>query len=72
MCFTIPSKIVKINKNKAKVEQGSKIREVDISLLPNLQAGDYILEQAGFAIQKIPKKEALEILKTFNQNSYDK
>ena len=63
MCLTIPTKVVKVNKNRAQIQSGC---QVDITLLPSVRVGDYILEQAGLAIRKLPKKEAREILKILN------
>jgi len=65
MCLTVPLKIIKINKNKAEVKQGRSSKEVDISLLPSLKKGDYILSQSNIAVKKISKKEADNILKVF-------
>ncbi|MBL7141488.1 HypC/HybG/HupF family hydrogenase formation chaperone [Patescibacteria group bacterium] len=72
MCLTIPGKIIKINKNKAEVQQGQNSLEIDVSLLLHIRVGDYILEQSGFAIQKISKKEALKTLNLLKQHNYDK
>jgi hydrogenase expression/formation protein HypC len=59
MCLAIPAKIIKINKNKAKVEQISMTKEVNISMLPILKKGDYVIIQGGIAIQKIPVKKMI-------------
>jgi hydrogenase expression/formation protein HypC len=67
MCLAIPAKIIKINKNKAKIEQMSIVKEIDISMLPNLKKGDYLIIRGGMAIQKIPKKEAEERLKLMKE-----
>jgi hydrogenase expression/formation protein HypC len=69
MCLAVPGKIIKINKSKdqAIIEYGQATkRHANISLV-NVKIGDYVLVHAGFAIQKINPKEALETLKLFNE-----
>ncbi|MEM3561045.1 MAG: HypC/HybG/HupF family hydrogenase formation chaperone [Nitrososphaerota archaeon] len=38
-----------------------------IDLIENVKPGDYIILHAGFAIQKIDEKEALETLKILEE-----
>ncbi len=43
-------------------------RDISIMLLEDqVKVGDYVLVHAGFAIQKLQKKEAKETLKLFDQ-----
>jgi len=58
MCLAIPSKILKIDKNIAEAESLGVIKEIDITLVPDVRTGDYVIVHAGFAIQIIDKKEA--------------
>ena len=58
MCLAIPAKIIKINKNIAEIESLDVVTEVDITLVPDVMIGDYVIVHAGFAIQIIDKKEA--------------
>lgn len=59
MCLAIPAKITKITKNIAEVETMGVKKEVDITLVPEVKTGDYVIVHAGFAIQAIEEKEAL-------------
>lgn len=65
MCLTVPGKIKSVNRGKAKVDFAGKERLVDISLV-KVKSGDYVLEQNGFAVRKINKKEAKSILQLLN------
>ncbi|NLG11936.1 MAG: HypC/HybG/HupF family hydrogenase formation chaperone [Elusimicrobia bacterium] len=60
MCLAIPMKVIKvINKETAAVESnGIVVKEVNIQFLDNVKTGDYLIIHAGFAIEKINKKEA--------------
>lgn len=59
MCLAIPARINKINKNIAEVESLGVKKEVDISLVPDVKIGDYVIVHAGFAIQLIDEEDAL-------------
>ena len=59
MCLAIPARINKINKNIAEVESLGVKKEIDISLIPGVKVGDYVIVHAGFAIQLINEEDAL-------------
>lgn len=67
MCLAIPGKILEIDKKKeyATVDYGSGTkRKVNVTLV-QVTTGDYVLVHAGFAIQVLEKKDALETLALF-------
>ncbi|KAA0006824.1 MAG: HypC/HybG/HupF family hydrogenase formation chaperone [Thermoplasmata archaeon] len=66
MCLAIPGRIVKIEGEHAVVDYGGAIRKANISLI-DAKVGDYVIVHAGFAIQKLDEKEALETLKTWEE-----
>ncbi|MEM3730925.1 MAG: HypC/HybG/HupF family hydrogenase formation chaperone [Candidatus Bathyarchaeia archaeon] len=67
MCLAIPAKVVSINEDKAKVDFGEGVlREVNVTLV-NVKVGDYVLVHAGYAIQVLGEKEALETLRLWNE-----
>jgi len=59
MCLAIPARIVEINKNMALVESLGVKKEVEISLVPGVKKGDYVIVHAGFAIQVVEEEEAI-------------
>jgi hydrogenase expression/formation protein HypC len=59
MCLAIPARINRINKNIAEVESLGVKKEVDVSLVPGVKVGDYVIVHAGFAIQLIDEEDAL-------------
>jgi len=67
MCVAVPMKIKKIKDDKGVVGIGGTEREVSFKLLNDIQVGDYVIVHAGFAIQKLDEKEALETLKLFKE-----
>ncbi len=62
MCLAVPSKIIEINDNVAKVDVDGVIRETSIMLMDDIKIGDYVIVHAGFAINKIDEQVALQTL----------
>ncbi len=62
MCLAIPAKIMSLQGEKAQVDFGQGVlRDVNVSLV-EAKLGDYVLVHAGYAIQVLEEKEALETL----------
>jgi hydrogenase expression/formation protein HypC len=69
VCLAIPGKIIELDKKKqaAVVDYGSGTkRKANVSLV-QVMIGDYVLVHAGFAIQVLDEKEALETLAFFKE-----
>ena len=67
MCLAIPLKIESINA-EAKTALCSSMgmrREVRIDFIGEPQIGDYVIVHAGFAIEKLDEKQALEDLQAW-------
>ena len=63
MCLGIPGKVIKIKDKKVKVSQDGHYHWLDISLIEDeVKIGDYLLSYQEAAINKVPNKEAEEIL----------
>ncbi len=67
MCLAIPMKIKAIKGDFAEVSSGRLIRTINIQMLPQAKAGDYVLVHAGFAIQKVDTQEARETLRLIDE-----
>jgi hydrogenase expression/formation protein HypC len=66
MCLAIPAKIMSLSGEKAQVDFGQGVlREVNVSLV-DAKLGNYVLVHAGYAIQVLEEKEALETLSLWN------
>lgn len=61
MCLAMPGKIVSIDGNTAQVDFNGVTGEADISLVPGVVVGDYVLVHAGFAIEEVETEDAEEI-----------
>ncbi len=72
MCLAIPMKVVEIDQyNAGKVEAGGVVYSVNLSLVPGVKAGDYVIIHAGFAIEKLDEEEAGKTLELFSQMAED-
>ena len=62
MCLAVPSKIIQIDDNLAKVDVDGVVREASLMLLDDAKIGDYVIVHAGFAISKMNEEAALQTL----------
>jgi hydrogenase expression/formation protein HypC len=71
MCLAIPGKITEIyisnNMRMAKVDFGGVSRETCLEAVPEASLGEYVIVHAGFALNTLDEKEALETLEIFRQ-----
>lgn len=71
MCLSIPSKVLKIDKQSsiAVVDTMGVQREASLALVGDeeLKAGDFVLLHIGFVMKKIDEQEALESLETYRE-----
>ena len=68
MCIAIPYRITEVNENgRACIEIGARKQEIDLTLVPDVAVGDYVLVYMGLATAKIEEKEALEIIRLFQE-----
>lgn len=67
MCLGIPLKIISINGKEAVGELNGVKRKVRVDLIETLAIDDYVMVHAGFAIEKMDEKAALETLDILNE-----
>lgn len=62
MCLAFPMKIERIDGMMADVRVGDIKSRVSVHLIEKACRGDYVLVHAGFAIERVDRKRAQEIL----------
>jgi hydrogenase expression/formation protein HypC len=68
MCLAVPLEIrTLLDPPRARACQGQTEIDIDISLVPEVKPGDYVIVHAGFAIQVLETGEAEETLDLFRQ-----
>lgn len=64
MCLAIPGKLLSITSQldetfrQGKVSFGGIIKEINLSMVPEAQVGDYVLVHVGVAIGRVDEEEA--------------
>jgi hydrogenase expression/formation protein HypC len=73
MCLAIPGKIIDIQESddplfrKGSVSISGVTREVNLSMVPEVVVGNYVLVHVGVAINAIDEKEAEETLRILKE-----
>jgi hydrogenase expression/formation protein HypC len=67
MCLAIPARVRSIQGTTAEVEVEGVVTSADLSVLPNVKIGDYVLVHAGLAIQKYDEEDALANLELIRE-----
>ena len=69
MCLAVPLKLTEINGNDATAEAIGMTRRIRVDFIPEPKVGDYVIVHAGFAIERLPEKQALEDLEAWQEVS---
>ena len=73
MCLAIPGKLTAISAQLdetfrfGKVSFGGIMKEVNLSMVPQAQVGDYVLVHVGVAISVVDEEEALKTFEYIKQ-----
>ena len=67
MCLAIPLKLTEINGSDAVGEAMGMKRSLRVDFIPEPKIGDYVMVHAGFAIERLPEKQALEDLEAWKE-----
>lgn len=71
MCLSIPSKVVKIDKdvNMATVDTMGVQRDASLDLMADddVKVGDYVLLHIGFVMNRIDEEDALASIETYKE-----
>ena len=68
MCLAVPLEISRVlDGERALVKQGLGELEINVSLLNEPKAGDFVIVHAGFGIEKLDLEEANKRLELFRE-----
>ena len=62
MCLAVPGLVEGINGDYADVDFGGVRKKVCVTLLPELQVGEYVIVHTGYAIERMKPEEAKKTL----------
>jgi hydrogenase expression/formation protein HypC len=71
MCLAIPGKIIEIEQNTALVDFDGIKQNVIIALIQDPEIGKYVIVHAGYAIEQMDEKDALEAIKQWREIAED-
>ena len=65
MCLAIPVQITELMEGeRAMASAGGILREIDTTLVDDLQVGDYVILHVGFALSRLDEDEARQTLQS--------
>lgn len=67
MCLAVPLKITEINGREAIGESLGMRRSLRLDFIEEPKLGDYVIVHAGFAIERLPERQALEDLESWEE-----
>jgi len=67
MCLAVPAKVLTLDGAAALVDVGGNRVEANVSLVPDVEVGDYVMVHAGFAITKYEPEDAAETLRVLRE-----
>lgn len=67
MCLAIPLKITEINGREAVAESMGMRRKIRVDFIEDPKIGEYVIVHAGFAIERLPEKQAREDLESWEE-----
>ena len=67
MCLAVPLQLIEIDGKKAIGEALGVRRDVRVDFIKEPKVGDYVMVHAGFAIERLPERQALEDLEAWEE-----
>lgn len=67
MCLAIPLRLVEIDGMEAVAEANGVRRTVRVDFIREPQVGDYVIVHAGFAMERMSERQALDNLRAIRE-----
>ncbi len=67
MCLAVPARVLSIDGDFAQVDFGGASKKVCVTLIPDLEVGEYVIIHTGYAIEKMNEVEAKKTLALFEE-----
>jgi len=71
MCLAIPGKIISIDGHSALVDFDGIEQKIIIALVLNPEVGKYVIVHAGYAIEQMEEKDAMEAIEQWKEIAED-
>jgi hydrogenase expression/formation protein HypC len=70
MCLAVPALVLSIDGDYAQVDFGDASKKVCVTLLPDLEVGEYVIIHTGYAIERLKPEEAKKTLALFEEMAH--
>ena len=67
MCLAVPLRIAEIDGKNAIGERDGVQRKIRLDFIADPKVGEYVIVHAGFAIERLSREQAEEVLKAFRE-----
>ena len=67
MCLAVPLQLIEVKGNNAVGEAMGMKRPIRVDFIENPQIGDFVIVHAGFAIERLPERQAMEDLAAWEE-----
>ena len=67
MCLAVPLQLIEIDGSNAVGEAMGMRRQIRVDFIENPRIGDYVIVHAGFAIERLPERQAMEDLEAWEE-----
>lgn len=68
MCLAIPYRVLEVKgKGRVEIEVGGVRQEISTLLVPEVEAGDWVLVNLGCVVARIEEEEAREIMRLYQE-----
>jgi hydrogenase expression/formation protein HypC len=67
VCIAIPALVTSMNGSEAVAEVGGRPHQINVSLTPEVEVGDYVLLRNGYATEVYTEQEAAEIFELLEE-----
>ena len=67
MCLAFPGKIIALKNQQATADFDGVKKDINVSLVPDVTVGDFVIVHAGFAISQLSTEDAWEVLKEYDR-----
>ncbi|MGV8152557.1 MAG: HypC/HybG/HupF family hydrogenase formation chaperone [Candidatus Nanoarchaeia archaeon] len=68
MCLNIPGRIIETSENRFVIDYGFEKRTVNVSLVKDLEKGDWVLVSNKIIVTKIDEDKAIKFLDMIGKN----
>lgn len=62
MCLAVPAQILSLDGSKAVARMSGLTKQIDVTLTPQVQPGDWVVVHVGYALQRIDPQKAEQTL----------